>query len=134
MGCKDSARKKIRVCSFNFCVLPVENFLLHFSENPVSEFNEFEPPPKFTKNRFQLSAHRRLRVSLGLLGEQPRRQDIYNRLDSTVYYFVPSVGPVHEYFLVPGRFSIYLSSNHYIAILTLNLEKLKTIFIGTNHI
>ena len=29
--------------------------------------------------------------------------------------YVPSVGPVHEYFVVPGRISIYLSSNHYIA-------------------
>ena len=34
--------------------------------------------------------------------------------------YVPSVGPVHEYFVVPGRISIYLSSNRYIAILALS--------------
>ena len=34
--------------------------------------------------------------------------------------YVPSVGPMHEYFVVPGRISIYLSSNHYIAILALS--------------
>ena len=36
--------------------------------------------------------------------------------------YVPSVGPVHEYFVVPGRISIYLSSNHYIAILALSAQ------------
>ena len=33
--------------------------------------------------------------------------------------YVLSVGPVHEDFVVPVRISIYLSSNHYIAILAL---------------
>ena len=40
-------------------------------------------------------------------------------LDNFLRY-VPSVGPVHEDFVVPVRISIYLSSNHYIAILALS--------------
>ncbi len=38
--------------------------------------------------------------------------------------YVRSVGPVHEDFVVPVRISIYLSSNHYIAILALSVQEM----------
>ena len=47
---------------------------------------------------------------------------VYVKIFGLEFFFsyVPSVGPVHEYFVVPGRISIYLSSNHYTAILALS--------------